>query len=1028
MEINVSPTTGRESTHHLKLTDSGGTKLGLICVDGRGNRVARVAVNPYPSMASQLRQGRGKHADRVPPFEDIPLSDFSGGLAMLHHDEDASKYLDGKRIDTSRQGEVIHGGLETYTTGLRDFDENWPGNVSWQALYAGEATESVLTSFVAGATYKCSSIVVILKKVGSPTGEVRVSLFSSTDVELKALNISIGSDFGSDIVSERVEFVFSSVYDSIASGTTYQVRVLYPGGNSSNYIDVAVDGGGALYYRVLDDTGDFGFQMLEYKEALYGVTKPLDGSDSKLYILGDRGLADVNTDALTTLIDGTRTGGAVWTTDEWAGKVVKIIGGPGKLEEQNWRTIISNTTDTLTVSPAWTVVHTTSTEYVIIGSGWNELQTLTGNCKHATVAWNKIYFGFGFADGTNQDIYTRRYRAYNKSGVWTEEIDKENNDGLNGGSQLLLFVSDPNYKYSSPFCGSLWRYSGGTSTETLLYKYAIHKKFEDMVVPLWKLCKNDRAWTESIAEYTNATAEVTNSGSVLTVAAGFTVGKFAHWKFDSPVDLRGVEAITMYCNVSPAAGYTDGDEISLILADGDGNEDSYSFDGTTGEAYHQLFFIDVPTATAADQADITDMYLSVDKDEGAFTLLLYGPIYTCGDRNDPYDKYVMQFPQGFIVNNLINYAGGAGQPADKPWLIGNKGAYFIEGGQVKRIPLGELEELQHPRSGEGAVVSDVYLYFNMGETIQRYYAGHLDSVGPDTDYGLPANRRGIPTSMAAYPGKVLAAIDAGSSGYSSVIYRRGHGWHELYRGVYGKRIKNIHIVARADSVDRAYISEGADILWVPISINPQTDTGYEYVWESVLETSQIYGGLRETEKYYHALTIVSENLSTTNRYIQVDFRTSENNTYAPIGTNFVSSPRQRQDLVSSNDTTGRWIQFRLRSHTNDRTKTPKIVSVVLDALERLDVNDTYSYTVGLKEGKDKLLGDNGIDTQTGVEKLTQLETWVDDPKPLTLNTCSAFEDGKLVFIEGLKKRVRYHKVDNIEQELRLVDITLIEVS
>ena len=216
-------------------------------------------------------------------------------------------------------------------------------------------------------------------------------------------------------------------------------------------------------------------------------------------------------------------------------------------------------------------------------------------------------------------------------------------------------------------------------------------------------------------------------------------------------------------------------------------------------------------------------------------------------------------------------------------------------------------------------------------------------------------------------------------------------------------------------------------MYVPISINPQTESGYKYVWESVLETSRFYGGLRETEKYYHAITLVTENLSGTSQYIEVDYRTSENSSWTNISTAFNTSPRQRQSLVSTNNTVGRWIQFRFRSYTDDEDVTPVIVSAILDSIERLDVNDTYSYTVRLDAGKSLDLKETQ-ESDTGVEKLTQLETWVDSPKPLTLNTVSAFENNKTVFIEGMKKRPLYIRTDDVNKEVRIVDLTLIEVS
>ena len=87
----------------------------------------------------------------------------------------------------------------------------------------------------------------------------------------------------------------------------------------------------------------------------------------------------------------------------------------------------------------------------------------------------------------------------------------------------------------------------------------------------------------------------------------------------------------------------------------------------------------------------------------------------------------------------------------------------------------------------------------------------------------------------------------------------------------------------------------------------------------------------------------------------------------------------------------------------------------------------YAYEVGLNEGLGKDLRGTDED-RTGADAMTQLETWRDDPKPLTLSSQSTFEDGKLVKLEGLSKSTIYHKVGSKEQEVRLVALSLIEVS
>ena len=821
MPINVSPTTGNDSTHHLKLTDASATEVGLICVDSRGNRVPRVAVNPFPQQASQLRQGRGKHSDRVPPFEDIPQSDFSGGLASLHFDEDESKYLDGKRIDTSRPGEVIHGGLETYMTGLRDFDASWPGDVDWVSLYSG-GTTSKTVSFVAGASYNVNSIVVLLKKVGAPTGNVTVSLLASNNDVLKSKALTIGSSFLSDLVSERVEFVFSSV--QAVTETTYKVKVAYSGGSATAYVDVAVDGSTNPYYRVLDDSTDFDFKMFEYKNALYGVTIFDDGSVSKLYIAGDRGAADSNTSALTTTIDATKS----WTVDAFIDDIVIITGGPGALEEQNWRLITNNNGTTLTHA-AWTQDHTINTEYVILSDKWLVQQTLTGRVHDVTVVKDKVYFAFGFPGGTtpssggNTDLFVRRYRAYNASGTWTEQIDQEDNNHY-GAEKLLGVLSADTSKHETTIA-DLWMISTA-NFDTVLSKFQIPYTWEDMAATIGTIIPNNRAWSDTI--YSNAVPNPYYFGSWVNVGAAFTTGKCARWTLNSPLDIRGGEAILMHLNINPAGvaqgNYDDAGDIRLILADSEGNEDEYNLDGTIEEWYDELIFLLDPGTANVDMSDITDIYWHIESDEGQVNINVWGSILLMGDRGLQYNRWEA-FEDGEIVNNIIEYAGGSGSVQERPWILTDRSWYFIEDDIIKEMYLKELEELRHPRSGQGAIVNDVYLYANAGETIQRYYAGKLDNIGPDADYGLPANRRGIPSTMASYPGKVLAGYDAGT-GYSHVVYRKSHGWHEAYRALENQRIRNIHVFARSDTADRLYISEGTDVFGFLFQsiLKPKVDT------------------------------------------------------------------------------------------------------------------------------------------------------------------------------------------------------------
>lgn len=121
--------------------------------------------------------------------------------------------------------------------------------------------------------------------------------------------------------------------------------------------------------------------------------------------------ADDNSANKLLLNDATKS----WTTNEWAGSVVKIVKGPGKSET---RVIASNTGTALTVSPAFYETHTTTTEYVILGSSkWTEItgHGLTEPVNSVAPADDICYFAQG------DDTALRRFRHYNNSGTFTAE-------------------------------------------------------------------------------------------------------------------------------------------------------------------------------------------------------------------------------------------------------------------------------------------------------------------------------------------------------------------------------------------------------------------------------------------------------------------------------------------------------------------------------------------------------------------------------------------------------------------------------
>jgi hypothetical protein len=99
---------------------------------------------------------------------------------------------------------------------------------------------------------------------------------------------------------------------------------------------------------------------------------------------------------------------------------VMIVKGPGKGE---WRTIVSNTATQLVVDVDWDVVHTTSTEYVLLGDKWKSLGAcgLTAPVTSVLVSSKAVVY---FAMGDSVNI--RRMRAFDDAGTWRDFNDASN--------------------------------------------------------------------------------------------------------------------------------------------------------------------------------------------------------------------------------------------------------------------------------------------------------------------------------------------------------------------------------------------------------------------------------------------------------------------------------------------------------------------------------------------------------------------------------------------------------------------------
>ena len=526
---------------HASLTD-GSTKIKFIFTDGQGKKNERAfQAQPYPRTALKTTQGESKYSDLEQPYFAIPQDDWTGGRGNEDFEADTSRYFDGHFVDTSKESGVILGGRETYSTGYHNQDQVLPGSMTFYGAYV--ATRYLAVSFTGSASYTSYQCEIWVKKIGSP-GDLQVELWDnaggSPDSMLASKTLT-AANITTDVISLFKDFVWTGS-PGISAVTLW---VVIDGGSTATATNHWAIGCGSTagkksadastwtatatyspYYRITPAKADFVGRFFEYKSALYVVTQPNSGGNSALYINGDRGAADSNVGDKTNLEDSSKS----WTTDEWAGDKVLIIKGPGSDEEQPWRLISSNDSNSLVCSLDWNVTHTTSTEYVILGSDkWTQLDAdLGAYMTDVAIAGEYIWMARG-GDNSNSGIYRRRF--YNLGGTWTDDEEVTSN----------ILKSDKILNVNHPDEGEIL-YS--TTTNHVMNGVSIYKgkvprdkiSIDDwLYYPVYEF-ETDIAWLDKIIA--NVTQQTDSLGfTQIGIGASHTTGLAAVLNID-PLDLR----------------------------------------------------------------------------------------------------------------------------------------------------------------------------------------------------------------------------------------------------------------------------------------------------------------------------------------------------------------------------------------------------------------------------------------------------------------------------------------------------------
>ena len=993
--VVVSPTS-TNPTHHVKLSD-GSTSLGFILRSG--NRIDPRGINRRPRQNGQ--------------YSPFTQSDWSGGRGIKDAGSDRSRYADSKRAITRHGGTVMVGPQETWTTGYRQSELYMPGKLTWVSLLS--ANRYIAYKVTATATGNRYSVSLWIRRRGTPTSTLTVELCSDTagnpGTVLKTVTATTANI--TDTVSQLYRFLFSSV-QAVTATTAYHIKVYTSTADSAtNYWEVGTDAADTnnltkassdgsswnaaaydLYFRMVDDTDSLGALFFNYKGQVYFVTRPSGSDAPKLYINGDRGVA-TGAQTTTTLKDTSKA----WTVNEFAGAVVMVYSGTNSEWTAPYRTVISNTSDTLTFAAFPKAPVAADTTYVILASNkWTEI---TGHgltvLPTSVVALGDICY---FAQGDK--VKMRRMREYLNNVTWTREFAEENN--------FAKFLIDFRHPTKGLMLGKANDYdnTGRPSfAQASAESWGRRLKFPQLIND----CEATTGWTggAGCTVSVDNTDFVTQTKSIKLVVASGPANPVAYYAPGAAIDLRGQKALRFWfkADVNVAAGGVTIFPSSSTTAAS--TLQDLALPALVGTEWQQITlpFID----TTAGMGNVNSIGIRVTASTGTYRI--------DGIETIPSGSEVQLGNPGEKITGLERY----GDP-EVPWVFRTRSAGSVEEGIFSPIPLRELSTAESVNNGVGHWVHNVYLFFSFLHGIERFYRNNLDDVGPNRDEGFPTGRRGYITSGLGYIGRAFYNNDV-VDGYSSIMESAsGTDHHEIYRSdTATRRIRTLFLqVVPGETADRLWFTEAGDVGWLPLpgnTLKEDTDEAFRHTHEAVLETGWMDGSEKDAVKIFSGVKLFLENV-TANRKIEWDYMKNDDTTWTPISTAFTSPPVQEIAL----NIAAKRIKLRFRLQTNDNTETPIIRAMFVSATTRPETRYTYTMSTLLEDSGIDIMG-NEDTTARAATILATLDGWMEANTPLTMNSVFSPFDSKTVFLEPIVTQPFNIIFDESKEKLQ-VTLVLIE--
>lgn len=329
-----------------------------------------------------------------------------------------------------------------------------------------------------------------------------------------------------------------------------------------------------------------------------------------------------------------------------------------------------------------------------------------------------------------------------------------------------------------------------------------------------------------------------------------------------------------------------------------------------------------------------------------------------------------------------------------------------------------LREMQDGWSGLTNAVVGVYLFWNLGELVLRYYSGQVDNKSPY----LPVDRRGRPSDMVVYGDHLYMAVDGGENNTSSILCYTGTGWHEMYRAPFpGLRIMSLHVqpIPGVGNVDRLWFSCGSDVAWIPLALDPTTfnnitnylvghttyhasvDHFYSFNPVGYLDMSKMWVNRQMIDKLFSGGKIIYDgDLSSLALWL---WYRVDGGAWTRANNYIYDDPEADIIFNSGYSLVGKKIELRVELVSN-LYESLIIEGVVLETV--LVEPTKYVYTLVFRaEDNEPVLTGSTPDPMTAAAKMAQLRTWASNASAVLMNSTDPELDGKYVRVDPVTPRV-----------------------